>query len=216
MNPTLHRFDEPVTHPVSLDYWLDLPRDYGRDDRPWPLVLYLHGKGERGDVEKARKHGPPKRIAAGADFPFVLLTPSCPSGGWWRPEELEPLVQKVSSAHRVDVDRIYGTGLSMGGFGVWAMAITYPHLFAAIAPICGGGSPYLVERIMHLPTWTFHGARDPIVPLYESQRMVDALRAQGGDARLTIYADCEHDAWTRAYDDAELYAWMLGQRRPAT
>lgn len=211
MAQQLLRFDETIARKVTLDYWLDLPKDYDRDEGRWPVVLYLHGKGERGDAEKARKHGPPKRMAAGAEFPFVVVTPCCPADAWWHPDELAAILERVVSTCRVDATRIYGTGLSMGGFGTWATAITYPHLFAAIAPICGGGSPYLASRIAHLPVWAFHGGRDPIVPLYESKRMIDALRALGNDARLTVYPDAEHDVWTAAYDSPELYEWMLAQ-----
>jgi len=215
MSHALMRFERQVSRTFQLDYWLYLPADYERDGRPWPLVLYLHGAGERGDVEKAKKHGPPKRIAAGADFPFLVVTPSCPAEQWWEPEPLEHLLRQVCSDHQVDTDRVYGTGLSMGGFGIWSLAITYPRRFAAIAPICGGGSPYLAYRIVHLPAWVFHGAKDPVVPLYESQRMVDALRNLSGDARLTVYPDAEHDAWTQTYDNPELYDWLLSHRRQA-
>jgi len=93
------------------------------------------------------------------------------------------------------------------------MAISYPKLFAAIAPICGGGSPYMVHRILKLPVWVFHGAKDTIVPLYESQRMVEALRAQGSNAKITVYPDAAHDVWTQTYETPELYEWLLSHRR---
>lgn len=207
------RFERQVTRTFSLDYWMYLPPEYGRDQRAWPLVLFLHGAGERGDLEKTRKHGPFKRIAAGQQFPFVAVAPSCPAEQWWDPETLEHLLADLCAAHAVDEDRVYGTGLSMGGFGIWAMAITYPRRFAAIAPICGGGSPYMAYRIAHLPVWTFHGDKDPVVPLYESQRMVDALKKVGADVRFTVYPGTEHDAWTPTYDNPELYTWLLSHRR---
>lgn len=213
MNQTLRRYEREITRTISVDYWIYFPREYDRDSRLWPLLLYLHGAGERGDLEKAKKHGPPKRITAGGEFPFLVLTPSCPAEEWWQPDVLEHLLEDVCSTHRVDQDRVYGTGLSMGGFGIWAMAITFPRRFAAIAPICGGGSPYMAQRIAHLPVWVFHGGKDPVVPLYESQRMVDALKHVGGDVRLTLYPDGEHDVWTRTYDNPELYDWMTAQRR---
>ncbi|MBI4580883.1 MAG: prolyl oligopeptidase family serine peptidase [Planctomycetes bacterium] len=223
METRLRRIEKTISRLVVMDYWLYLPREYDRleagptsPDRRWPLMLYLHGIGERGDLEKAKKHGPPKRIAAGAEFPFIVLVPSCPPDRWWEPEPLEVLVQEVCETYRVDEDRVYGTGLSMGGFGIWSLAIAYPWRFAAIAPICGGGTPYLVSRIAHVPVWTFHGAKDPVVPLYESQRMVDALNDAGGNARITIYPDAEHDAWTATYEKPELYEWLLSQRRRAS
>lgn len=213
MNQTHKRYDRQITRSYNLDYWIYLPRDYDRESRPWPLLLFLHGAGERGDVEKAKKHGPAKQIEAGLDLPFIVVTPSCPAEKWWDPDAIEYLMQDICTAYRVDEDRVYGTGLSMGGFGIWATAITYPRRFAAIAPICGGGSPYMAARISHIPVWTFHGTADPIVPLYESQRMVDALKTVGGDVRFTIYPDAGHDVWTPTYDNPELYAWMLEQRR---
>jgi predicted peptidase len=213
MQEQRERLIRQVTRVVEIDYWLYLPREYARDERRWPLVLFLHGAGERGDMDKARRHGPAKLIAAGEELPFILVVPSCPADRWWDPDQIEVLLQEICATHRVDEDRVYGTGLSMGGFGTWATAITYPNRFAAIAPICGGGSPYLASRIKHLPVWTFHGAKDMVVPLHESQRMIDALQALGGDARITIYPQAEHDTWTAAYDDPELWKWMLGKRR---
>lgn len=213
MNQTSRRYEQQVTRTFSADYWVYFPREYDHDQHPWPLMLYLHGAGERGDLEKAKKHGPPKQITAGAEFPCLVVTPSCPAEEWWQPELLEHLLQDLCATHRVDQGRVYGTGLSMGGFGIWATAITFPHRFAAIAPICGGGSPYMAHRIAHIPTWVFHGARDPIVPLYESQRMVEALKRVGNDARFTVYPDAEHDVWTRTYDNPELFEWMFAQRK---
>lgn len=213
MYQTLKRFERPITKTVAIDYWLYLPLGYERDNRPWPLLLYLHGAGERGDLEKAKKHGPARQIAAGMDLPFIVVTPSCPAERWWDPEALENLLKDVCGTYRIDEDRVYGTGLSMGGFGLWAAAITYPRRFAAIAPICGGGSPYMAYRIAHIPVWTFHGDKDPIVPSYESERMVQALRKVGGDVRYTVYPGAEHDVWSRTYDNPELYDWLLAQRR---
>lgn len=213
MNQSLKRFGRQISRQVSLDYWIYLPREYGRDSRPWPVLLFLHGAGERGDLERAKKHGPAKRITAGDDFPFIVVTPSCPAEQWWDPEALEHLLAEICATHSVDEGRVYGTGLSMGGFGIWAMAITYPHRFAAIAPVCGGGSPYVAGRIAHLPVWVFHGDEDPVVPIYESQRMVEALKRVGSDVRFTIYPGAGHDVWSRTYDNPALYDWFLTHRR---
>lgn len=213
MNQAAHRFERRIDRDVLLDYWVLLPREYGCDARAWPLLLFLHGAGERGDLDKAKKHGPPKLIASGTDLPFVVVVPCCPSEQWWDPEVLDHLLMEICATHAVDPDRVYGTGLSMGGFGIWAMAITYPNRFAAIAPICGGGSPYVVGRIAHLPAWVFHGDADPVVPLYESQRMVEALRRLGSDVRFTVFPGAGHDVWTDAYANPELYDWFLSHRR---
>ena len=177
------------------------------------LLLFLHGKGERGHADSVKRHGPPKHIENGAAYPFIVLSPICPLESWWDPETLATLLDHVCGDHRVDPDRIYVTGLSMGGFGTWGLGLAFPDRFAAIAPICGGGSPYLADRIAHLPVWAFHGAKDSVVPLYESQRMIDALERCGARPKFTIYADAGHDAWTEAYTDTELTDWLLQHRR---
>ena len=198
---------------VQLGYLLYLPRDYDKE-KSWPLMLFLHGAGERGDdLELVKKHGPPKLIAAGKDFPFIVVSPQCPKGRWWEPMELVALLDEISGKYKVDPDRIYVTGLSMGGFGSWRLAAYAPERLAAIAPICGGGETYWTKEFAHLPVWAFHGAKDTGVPLERSQAMVDALKKSGGDPKFTIYPDAGHDSWTAAYDDPELYKWLLAQNR---
>jgi predicted peptidase len=117
---------------------------------------------------------------------------------------------KTGCAHQ---DRIYVTGLSMGGFGTWALAAHTPNRFAAIVPICGGGDPSRTKRIAHIPAWVFHGGKDGTVPVENSQKMVDALKKNGGNPKLTIYPEAGHDSWTAAYDTPELYEWLLQQKR---
>lgn len=198
---------------VRLGYLLYLPRDYDKE-KSWPLMLFLHGAGERGDdLELVKKHGPPKLIAAGKDFPFIVVSPQCPKGRWWEPMELVALLDEISGKYKVDPDRIYVTGLSMGGFGSWRLAAYAPERLAAIAPICGGGETYWTKEFAHLPVWAFHGAKDTGVPLERSQAMVDALKKSGGEPKFTIYPDAGHDSWTAAYDDPELYKWLLAQKR---
>ena len=127
---------------VQMDYLLYLPKDYDKRES-WPLLLFLHGAGERGvDLERVKTHGPPKLIAGGRDFPFIVVSPQCPKDRWWEPVELVSLLDEVSGKYNVDSDRIYVTGLSMGGFGAWRLAFHAPDKIAAIAPICGGGETY--------------------------------------------------------------------------
>ncbi len=204
--------------PDELRYLLFLPVDYEQRHDPWPLLLFLHGAGERGyDLDKVKAHGPPKIVETRNDFPFVVLSPQCcPGGEWQRGWDAEILIQLVDHAlqeHRVDPERVYLTGLSMGGYGTWRLAARYPDRFAAIVPICGGGDPRDAERLLHVPVWAFHGEQDDVVPLIESERMVRAVQQAGGDAKLTIYHDLAHDSWTRAYDDPDLYAWLLSHTR---
>lgn len=211
-----HTFETRVTRNVDMGYLLYLPPEYGETKKDWPLMLFLHGMGERGDdLEMVKKHGPPKLIAGGRDFPFVVVSPQCPGWSWWATEveALDALLDNICGRYRVDEDRIYLTGLSMGGFGTWALAAHRPDRFTAIAPICGGGEPEDAGKIAHLPIWVFHGAQDPLVPVKRSKEMVEALKEAGGDPKLTIYPDAGHDAWTRTYENQELYDWFLEHSR---
>ena len=119
----------------------------------------------------------------------------------------------MTAKYPIDPDRVYLTGLSMGGFGSWMLAMEHPGRFAAAVPICGGGDPRDVARIKDLPIWVFHGGKDPTVPLARSEAMVDALRKIGGRVKLTVYPDAGHDSWTATYENEDLYAWLLQQRR---
>ena len=198
---------------VQFGYLLYLPKDYEKQ-ASWPLMLFLHGAGERGDdLEVVKKHGPPKLIAAGKEFPFIVISPQCPKDRWWEPIELVALLDEISGKHKVDPDRIYVTGLSMGGFGSWRLAAYAPDRLAAIAPICGGGESYWAKQFVHLPVWAFHGAKDTGVPLERSQEMFEALKKNGGDPKLTIYPDAGHDSWTATYDNPEFYEWLLARKR---
>src|ERR1700685_2957590 len=181
---------------VTLDYLLYLPADYDKQDK-WPLVLFLHGAGERGShLDAVKRHGPPKLIEKGKQFPFIVVSPQCPSGHWWNNElvPLTTLLDDVSAKYKVDPDRVYVTGLSMGGYGTWALAAYAPNRFAAIVPVCGGGEIMLTRSIRHVPVWAFHGGKDPIVPVKRSQDLVEALKKAGADAKLTVYPDALHES----------------------
>lgn len=212
-------FEKEITRTLRLDYLLHLPEGYDKDeDKKWPLLVFLHGAGERGDdLEKVKIHGPPKMVEGGEELPFLIASPQCPEGSWWTDQPVLELIDELEDTLRVDPDRIYLTGLSMGGYGTWHFAAEAPHRFAAIVPICGGGVPYKMRRIPHLPVWAFHGAQDRAVPLEESQRLVEVLKKVGNQqARLTVYPEAGHDSWTESYENLELYEWLLEhQRRPA-
>lgn len=200
---------------TEMKYLKYLPPAYDSNDEKWPLLLFLHGAGERGDdLEMVKVHGPPKMIAQGRDFPFVVISPQCPEDVWWSIEALHTLVNEVVETHRIDKSRIYVTGLSMGGYGSWGLAYTYPDLFAAVVPICGGGESEEAHLMKEIPTWVFHGAKDTAVPLQRSLAMVDALKAAGGDVRFTVYPEAGHvGAWENAYGDPELWEWLAKQRK---
>ena len=197
----------------GLQYLLYLPEKYSDSER-WPLVLFLHGSGERGEkIGLVKKHGPPKLVAAGRDFPFILVSPQCPAGQRWDAKQLSELVDQIERKCRVDPSRIYLTGLSMGGGGTWSLIEREPERFAAIVPICGRGNPETANRFAGVPTWVFHGAKDRAVPLRESEQMVDAMRAAGGNPDFTVYPDAAHDSWTEAYANPDLYRWLLKQKK---
>lgn len=197
----------------ELKYLLFLPQGYGKSQQKWPLILFLHGAGESGeDLEKVKVHGPPKIVESKPDFPFIVVSPQSPKFGWNRPALVE-LLDEVIARYDVDEDRVYLTGLSMGGFGSWALASEHPERFAAVVPICGGGKIEMTETLKNIPIWAFHGAKDTVVVLNQSERMVEALKKIGGNVKLTVYPEAGHDSWTETYDNPELYEWLLGQRR---
>jgi len=207
-------FRRQITKTVGARYLLFLPQGYHKDKKRWPLMLFLHGAGERGgNLELVKKHGPPKMVEKDPAFPFILVSPQCPKSVWWSTDVMLALVDEVVEKHRVDEDRIYVTGLSMGGYGTWFLAMRAPHRFAAIVPVCGAGDPTKVSVIKHLPVWAFHGENDRAVPLRRAQATVDALKKAGGNVKLTVYPKTGHDSWTRTYDNPELYKWLLSHRR---
>jgi len=201
---------------VKIDYLLFLPQQYEPEGKPWPLIIFLHGAGERGDdLQKVKVHGLPKMVENRKDFPFIVVSPQCLEGKWWlhKTETLKALLDEIMAKYNVDRSRVYLTGLSMGGHGTWHLALAYPEYFAALAPICGEGEPYLAARLKQVPVWAFHGARDTVVPLARSQEMVNAVKTAGGDARLTVYPEAGHDCWTATYNNEKLYEWFLEHRR---
>jgi len=205
-------FEKIVTKTLNCQYLLFLPEGYGKKQQRWPMILFLHGAGERGsDLNLVKKHGPAKIVENKKDFPFIVVSPQCPQGQWWteKVEVLINLLDDIVSRYNVDTGRIYLTGLSMGGYGTWTLAAAYPERFAAIVPVCGGGQLYMADRFKEIPVWAFHGAKDYLVPPAKSKEMVNAINTFGGNARLTVYPDAAHDSWTATYDNPELYDWLL-------
>jgi len=209
-------FEKTITKTLGCKYLLFLPESYGRQQKKWPLMLFLHGAGERGDdLEKVKKHGPPKIVQTRKDFPFIVVSPQCPEDDWWtkKTEVLINLLDEIIARYDVDTERVYLTGLSMGGYGSWALASEYPDRFAAVVPICGGGNRTMSLMLKDVPIWAFHGAKDSVVPAEESKDVVDAINRRGGNAKLTIYPEANHDSWTQTYNNQELYDWLLEHRR---
>lgn len=217
-------FQGEITRAVKMQYLLFLPQQYADSgSQVWPLILFLHGAGERGtNLAQVARHGPPRIVQDRPDFPFIVISPQCPPGQHWDSALLLALLDEVQRDLRVDKKRVYLTGLSMGGYGTWNLGLAHPDRFAAIAPICGGGDPLLLllgdpqkrKDLQSLPVWAFHGAKDPVVRLEESERMVNALRQAGAtNVKLTIYPDAQHDSWTETYNNQELYDWFLEHQR---
>lgn len=221
-----------VTDFAGYDILVSLPPAYDRERDPgWPVVLFLHGAGERGhDVWALTRQGLPRLLALGDALSeteralaarlrdrCIVVAPQCPQHEVWNETRLLALLDGVTAAYRFDARRVYLTGLSLGGFGTWTLGLRHPQRFAAIVPVCGGGriADVLLATERHpdalrsLAVWAFHGANDRVVPVHESERMVRALESAGvAEVKLTVYPECEHDSWTRTYANPELYDWL--------
>lgn len=207
-----------LTLQATLRHWLYLPQGYHEQrDRAWPLIVFLHGSGERGQVlDKVKAHGLPKLIAAGQSVPAIVVSPQCDDDIDWDPHLLHAMLLALRAQWRIDPRRVTATGLSMGGGGCWDWATAYPDDLAGIAPVCGYGRSLRLARMRAVPVRAYHGAADTVVPLDAQQSLVRTLRELGGQADLTIYPDVGHDAWNPAYADAGLVPWLLNRQRPAT
>ncbi|MEO2149582.1 MAG: transglutaminase domain-containing protein, partial [bacterium] len=200
----------------TVRYQLFLPSFFEKGE-PLPLMLFLHGAGERGEnLDKVKQWGPPRLVPERPDFPFIVVSPQCPKGQWWDLVVLTALIDQIERTYPIDTDRIVVTGLSMGGYGSWGLAAATPERFAAIAPVCGGGDPETADSLVGIPVWNFHGSADRVVPEQKSLEMVAAIVAAGGErVKHTSYAGVGHDSWKRAYSGDQLWNWLLAQRRGA-
>jgi dienelactone hydrolase len=177
-------------------------------------MIFLHGSGERGDdLQKVKVHGPPKLVEQGKKFPFIIVSPQAQLPYGWEPESLYKLLQHIKQTQRVDNKRIYLTGLSMGGYGTWTLAMKHPEEFAAIAPVCGGGDSTEAWKLRNVPIWCFHGAKDAVVLPKFSEDMVAAAKKYNKSVRYTLYPDANHNSWDTTYSNDSLYQWMLAQTK---
>jgi len=211
-------------HPYYLDiaapkkiqggYLLFLPKDYGKENVLWPAILFLHGAGERGDdLGILGRIALPMVLEERDDFPFIVISPQCPRGQGWSNDFLIALLDDITARFRIDPNRIYLTGLSMGGNGTWNLAMERPDLFAAIAPVCGWGDKNLVSRVKDVPVWVFHGELDTSVPIARGKEVVEALEKIGGNVKTSFYPGRGHDCWHETYNDPILYEWFLRQNK---
>ncbi|MBQ9874127.1 MAG: prolyl oligopeptidase family serine peptidase [Thermoguttaceae bacterium] len=209
--------DNPLdeTKTEILKYWLFIPTDESaKSDKGFPLLLFLHGAGERGDDPEAVKmHGPPKFCAdpeKAKTWKFLTVSPQVKGNRFWSPAQLRLLVEKICAEQPVDKSRVYVTGLSMGGFGTWGFVANSPDLIAAAAPICGGYRLEFAPKMTDTPIWAFHGTADGAVKFEYSRNLVEKLRELGAkEIIFTIYPGANHNVWTRTYDNPKLYDWFL-------
>ena len=202
----------------QLKYLIYLPKDYLT--KKYPLVLFLHGAGERGtNLKDIEIHGLPKLVRNGKKFPFIIIAPQCPLNLWWSDplpvDLLSKLVNDIVMKYGIHKNNVFCTGLSMGGYGTLALSIKNPKLFSAIIPICGGvdiKNFFDILNLKDLPIWLFHGDKDEVIPLENSQSIYKILKPVNKNIKLTVYKGVDHNSWDRAYDDNELYKWMLSHK----
>ena len=213
------QLDESKTE--TMDFWFFMPSDEtAKTDDGFPLMLFLHGSGERGDDPTAVKnHGPAKLCdnpEIAKTWKFITLSPQCKRGAYWSPLQLIKLIDQVCESYPVDRSRIYVTGLSMGGYGTWSVASVAGSKIAAIAPICGWFDTEKASTIT-MPVWAFHGDADQAVNVESERAMINAVKDAGNpDVIFTVYPGVPHDSWTRTYANPLLYDWLLSKRVPPT
>lgn len=197
----------------QIKFWLYAPENYA-EVKLLPCIMFLHGMGERGeDLASVKQWGPPKLIAEGEDFPFIVISPLCPKDIVWKTDFLQQILDAVIAELNVDEQRVYMTGLSMGGYGTWAMLAACPDRIAAAIPICGGGDPSTASKMTAVPIWAFHGSADSVVGADRSREMVEAVSKAKGTAKLTVYEAVGHNSWSQTYSNSEIYDWLLRHRR---
>lgn len=200
----------------TLNYYLYYPPNYNLEtNKEFPILLFLHGGGEiEEDDDKNKRIPPPKLILEGKEFPFLILAPQNSfAKKWWNTRAVKQLLDSVILNNRVDIQRIYLSGISRGGGAAWEMAVQYPETFAAMAVVCGMTPvPYASWINKKMPVWVFHGEEDPVIPVQESEEMVEKLKSLGYDVKFTKYEGVGHNAWSRAYATEELYEWMNSQK----
>ena len=201
----------------GLRYLICYPDGF-QEDAHHPILFFLHGAGTRGNSMELLMENPFfQEIRKLPTFPFVVVAPLCSENTWFEMwERLMALAKHTASLPYTDRNRMYLMGASMGGYGTWQLAMSLPEYFAAIVPICGGGMFWNAPRLVNIPVWAFHGGKDPVIPVEESRKMVDAVNRAGGSARLTIYPENGHNAWSDTYSNPEVFSWLLGHRNVET
>ena len=194
----------------GMKYLVKYPSDF-EETKKYPVLIYVHGAGMRGtDIAPLTQNAFFKITDEHENFPFVRVAPLCSEDTWFDIfERLKRFVDFIRAEPFADRKKIYLIGNSMGGYATWQLSISIPDRFAAVVPICGGGMYWDAGRLRDLPVWAFHGEDDTVVLPEESRKMVDAVNACGGNARLTVYKNTMHDSWSETYRNPEVFKWML-------
>jgi predicted peptidase len=202
---------------VHYQYLRYLPKNYKTDTlKKWPLIIYLHGGSDRGnDLNKLYSSGIPDQIFRGREFPFIIISPQCPEHIRWSTDNwFENFFEEVTGRYRIDTNRVYLTGFSLGGSGTWYLAAKYPDKFAAIAPISGFTSHMdfiddNIDKLSNIPIWAFHGKIDNVVPFEETERIIIKLTGKNNELKFTIEPGVGHWIHWLIYPNQELYDWFL-------
>jgi predicted peptidase len=198
---------------AGLRYLLYRPASY-ESRAAWPLILFLHGGGERGEnLELVKREGLPHILETRSEFPFVVVSPQETRRRRFDPETLSALLDEVGGALRIDRSRVSVTGLSSGATAALELAIRHPEKVAAVAVVSTGPIPEGLCGMKDVPLWIFHNARDTRIPVHRAKKLARDFESCGGEAKLTIFPTEGHDAWTEAYRQKDLYEWFLKKRR---
>lgn len=193
----------------NMQYIVRYPDSF-EEGKKYPVILQLHGAGTRGDNIEVLRSG---SFHFNCHHEYVGVAPLCSKNTWYDCfETLERFVDMIAKESFTDPERLYLIGASMGGYATWQLAMSMPEYFAAIVPVCGGGMSWNAFRLVNVPIWAHHGAKDPTVAVEESERMVDAVNRSGGNAKLTVYPDVEHASWVPAYENSLVFDWLLEQK----
>jgi predicted peptidase len=202
----------------SLPYRLLKPEGYNSKTK-YPLLIFLHGAGERGKDNKAQLVHGVVNFASPANrkkYPCFLIAPQCPTGQFWSGRNTQMVLDLIAALRKefsIDEKRIYLTGLSMGGYGTWSLLAQKPELFAAGIPICGGGAETDAPTLAKIPIWAFHGDKDTAVKVERSRTMIEAIKKAGGKPKYTEYPGVGHDSWTVTYKNPEVMKWLFAQKK---
>lgn len=195
---------------LPYQFWVYTPEGYEENkDKKYPMILFLHGRSSSGtNLDMVKRYGVIYELLRGMKINFIVAAPQCQNG--WDNKKLITILDYVQDNYRIHKDSTYLTGMSMGGYGAWMLAGAHPERFAAVAPVCGGGDLKQVNNLIEMPTWVFHGAKDKAVPISESQKMVDAIKAKKGKKiKFTIYKNDGHGELIKVFRMPELYTWFL-------